>query len=80
MSDAYVAQWTEQSTGNQKTWARTPAQSKASFFPQKDFKFFKILNNPNIRNLKVVNILELTYVIDSHNFTTLSLGIVKNTL
>ena len=30
-----------QSTGNRKTWARIPAQSKASFFPQKDFKFFK---------------------------------------
>ena len=28
--------------GNRKTWARIPAQSKASFFPQKDFKFFKI--------------------------------------
>ena len=24
-------------TGNRKTWARIPAQSKASFFPQKDF-------------------------------------------
>ena len=28
----------EQSTGNRKTWARIPAQSKASFFPQKDFQ------------------------------------------
>ena len=27
-----------QSTGNRKTWARIPAQSKASFFPQKDFQ------------------------------------------
>ena len=25
-------------TGNRKTWARIPAQSKASFFPQKDFQ------------------------------------------
>ena len=42
MSDACVAQWwLEQSTGNRKTWARITAQSKASFFPQKDFKFFK---------------------------------------
>ena len=41
MSDACVAQWLEQSTGNRKTRARIPAQSKASFFPQKDFKFFK---------------------------------------
>ena len=24
-----------------ETWAQIPAQSKASFFPQKDFKFFK---------------------------------------
>ena len=24
--------------GNRKTWARIPAQSKASFFPQKDFQ------------------------------------------
>ena len=30
----------EQSTSNRKTWARIPAQSKASFFPQKDFQFF----------------------------------------
>ena len=37
--DACVAQWLEQSTGNRKTWARVPAQSKTSFFPQKDFKF-----------------------------------------
>ena len=28
--------------GNRKTQARIPAQSRASFFPQKDFKFFKI--------------------------------------
>ena len=36
------------STGNRKTWARIPAQSKASFFPQKDFKFFKFyINNYN---------------------------------
>ena len=41
MSDACVAQWSEQSTGNRKTWARIPVQSKASFFPQKDFKFSK---------------------------------------
>ena len=27
------------STGNRKTWARISAQSKASFFPQKDFQF-----------------------------------------
>ena len=38
MSDACVSQWLEQSTGNRKTWARIPAQSKASFFPQKDFQ------------------------------------------
>ena len=42
MSDACVAQWLEQSTDNRKTWARIPAQSKASFFPQKDLEFFKI--------------------------------------
>ena len=29
------------STGNRKTWARIPAQSKASFFHRKIFKFFK---------------------------------------
>ena len=27
--------------GNRQSWARIPAQSKASFIPQKDFKFFK---------------------------------------
>ena len=43
MSEASVAQWLDQSTGNRKTWARIPAQSKASFFPQKDFKFLKII-------------------------------------
>ena len=32
------AEWLEHSTGNRKTWARIPAQSKASFFPQKDFQ------------------------------------------
>ena len=32
-----------QSTGNRKTWARIPAQSKASFFHRKIFKFFKYL-------------------------------------
>ena len=31
----------EQATGNRKTRTRIPAQSKASLFPQKDFKFFK---------------------------------------
>ena len=31
----------EQSTGNRKAWVRIPAQSEASFFPQKDFEFFK---------------------------------------
>ena len=36
VSDACVAQWLEQSTGNRKTWGRIPAQSIASFFPQKD--------------------------------------------
>ena len=41
MSVACVAQWLEQLTGNRKTRARIPAQSKASFFPQKDFKFLK---------------------------------------
>ena len=30
----------EQSTGNRKTRARIPAQSKASLFPQKVLKFF----------------------------------------
>ena len=35
LSDACVAQWLEQSTGNRKTWARIPAQSKASFFHRK---------------------------------------------
>ena len=34
--------WLEQSTGNRKTWARIPAQSKAPFFPQKDFKFLNL--------------------------------------
>ena len=33
------------STGNRKTWARIPAQSKASFFPQKDFQNSLILGN-----------------------------------
>ena len=42
MSDACVTQWLEQSTGNRKTWARIPAQSKASLFPQKDFKFLSL--------------------------------------
>ena len=45
MSDACVAQWLEQSTGNRKTWARIPAQSKASFFPQKDFQILWYLNS-----------------------------------
>ena len=43
MSDAYVAQWLEQSTGNRKTWARIPAQSKASFFHR------KISNSSNLK-------------------------------
>ena len=34
-----------QSTGNRKARARIPAQSKASLFPQKDFKFFKMYQN-----------------------------------
>ena len=42
MSDACVAQWSTQATGIRKTWARIPAHWKASFFPQKDFKFFKV--------------------------------------
>ena len=42
MSDACVAQWLEQSTSNRNTWVRIPAQSKASFFPQKDFKFLNL--------------------------------------
>ena len=42
MSDACVALWLELSTGNRKTWARITAQSRASIFPQKDFKFFKL--------------------------------------
>ena len=29
-------------TGNRWAWARIPAESKASLFSQKDFKFFKI--------------------------------------
>ena len=40
MSDACVAQWSDQSSGNRKTWARIPAQSKVSFFPQKDIQIF----------------------------------------
>ena len=40
LSDACVAQWLEQSTGNRKTWARIPVQSKSSFFLQ---KYFQIL-------------------------------------
>ena len=36
---------------NRKTWARIPAQSKASFFPQKDLKFLNlnyiVFNNEN---------------------------------
>ena len=48
MSDACVAQWLEQSTGNRKTWARIPALSKASFFPQKDFQILQIINLINI--------------------------------
>ena len=31
-----VAQLLKQSTGNRKTWARIPAQSKASFLTQTD--------------------------------------------
>ena len=38
MSDACVAQWLEQSTGNRKTRARIAAQSKAAFIQQKDFQ------------------------------------------
>ena len=34
----YVVDKILNSTGNRKTWARIPAQSKASFFPQKDFQ------------------------------------------
>ena len=41
MSDACVAQWSEQSTDSRKTWARIPAQSKASFFHRNIFKFLK---------------------------------------
>ena len=44
MSDACVAQWLQQSTGNRKTWTRIPAQSKASFFHRKIFKFFEYYN------------------------------------
>ena len=39
-------------TGNRKTWARIPAQSKASFLTQKDFKFFKF-------SIKFGNVLRL---------------------
>ena len=45
MSDACVAQWLEQSTGNRKTWTRIPAQSKASFLPRKDFQTSLIYND-----------------------------------
>ena len=42
ISDACVPQWLEESTGNRKTWARIPVQSKASFFfHRKIVKFFK---------------------------------------
>ena len=34
----------EQSTGNRKTWARIPAQSKESFFHRKIFKFNKYIH------------------------------------
>ena len=36
---------------NRKTWARIPAQSEASFFPHKDFKFFN-LNSKIILEIK----------------------------
>ena len=36
-----LSSWIEQSTDNRKTQARIPAQSKASYFPQKDFQFFE---------------------------------------
>ena len=51
MSDACVAQ----STGNRKTWARIAAQSKASFFPQKDFQNYLILLSMTALFLKVIN-------------------------
>ena len=46
--------WLEQSTGNRKNRTRTPAQSDASLFPQKDFKFFKIIQLfPSFKSLKL---------------------------
>ena len=42
--------WLEQSRCNRKTRARIPAQSKTSFFPQKDFKFFENNFNNNFSN------------------------------
>ena len=45
MSDACVAQWLEQSTGNRKTWARIPAQSKASFSTERFSNSLNIFQN-----------------------------------
>ena len=45
ISDACVAQWLEQLTGNRKTCARIPAQSKASFFHR------KITNSLNLNSI-----------------------------
>ena len=42
MSDACVAQWLEQSTGNRKNLGLNPSAVKSVFFPQKDFKFLKL--------------------------------------
>ena len=59
MSDTFVAQWLEQSTGNRKTSARMPAQSKVSFFPQKDFQILYIFEFIcNICDIRVRNCLQ----------------------
>ena len=57
MSDACVAQWLEHLTGNRKTWTLIPAPSKASFFPQKDLKFFKFEFNLHLCAILVFEIV-----------------------
>ena len=62
MSDACVDQWSEQSTSNRKTRARIPAQVKASFFPQNDFKFFQFEFNLHLLRYKSLKLSTRTSV------------------
>ena len=66
MSDACVAQWLEQSIDNRMTWARIPAQSKASFFSTERFS-----NSLNIKlNLFFRIVLINLFIICLHLFYT----------